>query len=217
MTGQEALDAIRTEAGFDITEARCKEVINQRIQECVARAKWFMEEVTVTTTVADQRVYTLPANVVDAERVWVEAASDGEITEYDRKSPRDIMGLRSGRLYRSGQGGFFAPNFSSAGVAQIELYPAPEVTGDAIKAYAAVQATDISDWAVEVTVIPVQFHEKVLVDGPLGSLLGRIDERLAEADRYESRFEEAVQQLARYKNSRVGSGPQMAAIHGYHW
>lgn len=215
MTGQEALDAVRSEAGFDITEARAKQVIDQRVQEAVARAKWAMEEVTVSSTVADQRLYTLPSDVVDAERIWVVSASDSGITEYDRKSPRDLMGLRSGRLRRTGTGGFFAPNFSSTGVAQVELYPAPENTGDTIYAYAAVQAADISDWTQEVTVVPVQFHERILVDGPVASLLARIDERVAEADRFEGRFEDAVIKLERHKNSRLGSGPQRAAVVGY--
>lgn len=214
MTGDEAVTAVRSEAGFDITEARAKEVITQRVREAVARAKWAMQEVSVSSTVADQRLYTLPSDVVDAERVWVVGA-DGGITEYDRKSPRDLMGLRSGRLRRTGTGGFFAPNFDSAGVAQIELYPAPENTGDTIYAYAAVQASDIADWAVEVTVIPVQFHERILVDGPVASLLARIDERVAEADRFEGRFEDAVVKLERHKNSRIGSGPQQAAVVGY--
>lgn len=216
MTGTEALTAVRTEAGFDVTEARAKEVINQRVQEAVARSRFVMNEVAVTTTVAGTRLYSVPANVVDLERVWTVSASDGSIVEFDRKGARDVMGLRSGRLRLDGVGGVFAPNFSSAGVAQIDLFPTPGVTGDAIYGFAAVQAVDIADWTAEVSVIPVQFHERILVDGPVASLLARIDERLGEADRFEGRFEDAVLKMERYKNTRIGSGPSQAAVVGYH-
>jgi hypothetical protein len=203
----ELLSAVRDQGGFDVTEAVATGWINDRQAALVARAKYLQKEVSLGTTVSGQGEYSLPdvANIVDLEGVLVGSEP------YERVGTRSLWE----RKFRGGTGNVFAPDFTSAGALQIELYPAPNEDGTAISGLAAVMP-DALLAAEDVPVVPPDFH-KVIVDGAMAIGLERIDERLDEADRYHQLFETGVQELIRRRNSRIGSGPVQIQVAGKHF
>ncbi len=110
----------------------------------------------------------------------------------------------------------FGPAWTSAGVAQIELYPVPEESGLTIIALAASLPPDLTDTDTTTPIIPVDFH-RALVEGAVADGLRLIDERIQEAQAFEDRFDAAIEQLRRRKNSRVGQHGQHVLVHGRHW
>ena len=203
----ELLSAVRDQGGFDVTETVATGWINDRHAALVARAKYLQKEVSLGTTVSGQGEYSLPdvANIVDLEGVLVGSAP------YERVGQRYLWE----RKFRGGTGNVFAPDFTTSGTLQIELYPAPDEDGTAITALAAVQPSALAA-SEDVPVVPPDFH-KVIVDGAMAIGLERIDERLDEADRYHQLFEAGVMELIRRRNSRIGSGPVQIQVAGKHF
>jgi hypothetical protein len=199
VTLQQLIDAVRTEGGFDVSPEQAKAWILQRYKAMVARAGWRMATVDVAMSVAGESQYTLSDDLVDVRRVLVGG------TPYDLISAEEMFDLKSGRRFKTGVGGLFAPAWDADAGKFVEVYPAPDTDGEAISALAAVEPPDIE--TMESPDIPVDLHE-YLVDGAIAVGLARIDERLPEADRFEQRFEDGVEKLRRRRNTRVGSGPQ---------
>ena len=202
----ELVTALRTEGGTDATVAQAKSWLNDAHKRMVARAKWRMAQISLGTTVTDQAEYALDSDVVDLEGLLVGSAP------YERASQRDLWKLKAGNATLSGPGGVYAPDFTSAGVRQIELYPAPEVDGTAISGLAALlPATLVAD--ADVPIVPEDFHQ-ALVTGAIAIALERQDERLAEAADFRTRFDQEVEMLRRRGNSLIGSGTVAIQVGG---
>jgi hypothetical protein len=152
-------------------------------------------------TVAGQAEYSLPADIVDLAAVRV-----GTVV-YSKASPNDIWGLEDtgNPATLVGNGGLFAPAWSSTGVPKIELYPVPTAAGTVIEGRQVITIPEPTVWATEDPPLPSDF-DTALWHGAVASGLAEKDEDLAAAEWHENRFAAAANRLQRRKNSRIGSG-----------
>ncbi len=214
MTGKEVIDAVVLEGGFDTSSTGVSRVtvtgwVLHRYRVMVARSKWRMLRSELGPTVAGQALYTLPDTAVDVEQLYVDSRP------YGRVGSSELFELAAGDLTTGGDG-VFGPAWTSAGVAQIELYPVPEESGLTITALAASLPPDLADTDQSTPIVPVDFH-RALVEGAVADGLRLIDERIQEAQAFEDRFDAAIEQLRRRKNSRVGQQGQRILVYGRHW
>ena len=216
MNRGQMINAVLGEGGFDsTTAASSRDVIagwlNEALGTMVAESQWSKASVNLGPTVVGQSAYAVPENVIDVRTVYVGGY------EYMRLGPSEMLALRVSDAEISGGYGAFAPGYSLAGTAVVDVFPSPTVAGVAITALcslAAVEMTEDSD----VPMVPVDFHQ-ALVDKAIGTGYRRVYERHDEADRFDARFSNAnpgsfgaVQKLKRRANSRIGTGPQRIRI-----
>lgn len=202
MTLAQLRSAVKSQGGIDATDAEVDAAVNDRLGVMVAEAKWRMAEVVVGTTVAGQANYSLDDSIVDLKRVRIGQA------EYAPAGQTEVWGLKSGRLWLSagfGEAGVFAPDWTSSGAAQVELYPAPAEDGETIYGLAALKPDTLAADG-DVPGIPSDLHDP-LADGTVAVFLRRLDERPDLAQVFEDRFQAGIVKLSRRRKSRVGSGP----------
>lgn len=201
------------EVGVSATTAQIDSALNQRYKVANARSKWRMAEVSLGTTVVDQAEYTLAATVKEIESGEILVGS----SEFTSVGTADLWGLKSGRLGLNGDGGVFAVDYNAAGDPwQIELYPAPDTAGLAIKGLVPMLPAALTN-GTDSPIFPDDLHEPILVDGAIADLLSRFDERLDMAQWWEDRSNAAVEELRRRANRRGGGGPTQIQVAGYHF
>ncbi len=214
MTFAALVTRVQVEGGADtttsgVTAATVKARLNDRYRQLVSWSKWNMASVSLGMTVIGQAEYALPSNVVDLAAVKVGT------TPYARAGQEDLWSLTAGRTRLGGDQGIFAPDYTAAGVHQIELYPVPTAAGDEITGLASVIPADLVNDS-DIPIIPEDFHYAI-AEGAVADLLAFVDERPEQAVYFEERFAKAVDGLTRRKNSRIGSGPSQVAVAGYHF
>lgn len=207
MTGAAVITAILDQGGFDVSRTTALSWAQNRLDRANRRAEWKKKTVSLGNTVADQAEYSIPSEVLVLKDVYIGTRP------YVRVGPDRLAALKHAE-YSADY--VYAPDWTTGAVEQIEFYPVPSTSGDAITGVAVVSADTLADSATEITAIPVEFHEEVLVDGSIATGLARLDERVGEADRFEARWEDAVERLRRLKVSRIGSGPSQFKVVGWH-
>jgi hypothetical protein len=203
------VSGVRAEGGIDASEDVVKGWANERLREMVARSKWRMAEINLGATVAGQARYVVADDVVDIEGLMV-----GSLP-YVPVSRQKLWGIKYGDLSVTSGRGVFAPAPDSSGVEAIELYPVPDEAGIAIPALVALEPVTLANNSDEPD-IPVDLHG-YWRDGGLATGLALMDERLAESDRFEARFEQGVEMLSKRKISRFSHGPTQIQIAGVHF
>lgn len=212
MTFEEIVAAVADQGGFDTraTGSSTSDIegwVNDAYRKLVVRSKWRKAQVQLGLTVTDQAEYVLPDTVEDIiEGILV----DGE--PYARTGQETLWRLKSGRA--SARTGLWAEDYSSTGQAQIELYPAPDSDDLEIQALAVISPDELS--AAMVPTIPEDFHS-ALIDGAIATGLRRVDERIAEADSFEGRFLEAIEDLRKRGNAKLSTGPVELQVSGFHF
>jgi hypothetical protein len=212
VTFDELVTVVLEEGGFDVSRARAGGWVNEVHKRAVAESQWQMVSLSLGQTVADQATYDVPANAVDI--VSLHLSGEGEPADWRRVSTMDMWALRAGRKHLAGSGGVFAPSFTAAGQAQIELFPGPVVEGLEITALAAISPVSMTPGMAPV--VPDDLHGD-LADGAIALGLLRMDERPDSAAAFEARLQRMVAKLARRKNSRIGSGTSRLKAFGYDW
>lgn len=201
MTVDEIIAAVASEG---LSSAEALALINERYYEANAKARYNRVTETLGTTVAGTTNYALTDAIIDVDRIRIGTA------EYAPASQEQIAGLYSGRLtFRrsTGVSGVFAPDYTAAGVVQIEVYPAPETTGDTIYVE-GVEAPTALVAGSGTPIFPADLHGKILVDGTIALVRARTDERLDTAQWFEQRFVEGVEELRRRAIGRTrAAGP----------
>lgn len=210
LTMQDIIDEVKAR-GVDVQggDARLLTLLNLRAREMVTRARWLQGIVQVATTVADQADYDIPQSVHEIVDVKVGA------TPYEVRSVRTWWELRDGQRRRVGRGGFCVETFDPAGTRKLTLWPVPASSGDVIEALCVLRPGDVA--ATDPPPVPDEFHRKGLVEGLLAWCLDETDEDPQVAQVHEDRFQQAIEELRRLGNTRVGSSVQRAQIQGVHF
>lgn len=183
-------------------------VINERYLRANAKARWRKTAAALTTTVAGQSNYSLDVAVVDIDYIRIGS------TEYIPAGQEQIWGIQSGRLNLVGTGGLFAADFAS-GDPEVELYPAPSATGTDIEAIRTVDPALLTVSPETTPIFPADLHGPILVDGSLATIRARTDERIQSASYFEQIYADAVEDLRRRANRRVGGNrPRRAQLVG---
>jgi hypothetical protein len=124
----------------------------------------------------------------------------------------DLQGSATGL---SGDGGIYSPNYDGTGnIDRIEIYPTP-TTVATITAMVTAVPDDLAG-PRSVPLVPVDFHQSIC-EGAMADAFAYIDENIPTADRYEARFDAAVQELMKRRNRKVGGGPNYIQIEGVHF
>jgi hypothetical protein len=169
----------------------------------IAESDYRRKVTELTTTVADQQAYDLPASVIDVRKAWIAGA------RYDWVSYDDMVELENDRLWLTTDGtsptGVVTATDDTSGNPVLRFYPAPDSSGDTITIEESFQGTDIAYGGGATSIIPAHLVPRLL-DGAVAEAYeasGRID--LAQA--HEERYEDGIDKLRRFKNTRGGSGP----------
>lgn len=198
VTGQGGFDT----SGGHVDEATVISWIEDYYRKLVARTQWRKAEISFGNTVAGQAQYAVPANVVDVRKIRVAGRP------YRRVGIDDLDLLKAGE--DTSPRPVFAPAFEADADAVVELWPVPEA-GQAITSVAALLPPALSAGS-SVPAVPEDFHQAI-VDGAIAEGMRRIYQRHDDAQQYEQRFEDAVKELKRRANSRIGSGrPSWARV-----
>lgn len=201
MTLAEMVTAVRVEGGVDTTtgatsEATVKQKINQRYRRMVTKARWRRGIVSVGATKVGVAEYAIPYAVAELEGLMVDGGPVARIGQ------TELWRLKAGQA--SASGSVFAPDFTWAGIEQVEIYPAPVQAGLAIEALATLHPDELVN-DPDKPIVPEQFHPAI-VDGAVGDFRALLDERLDQVPYFDQRFDAAVEELRRLKNSQTGGG-----------
>lgn len=211
MQFSELISEVRNAAGIDVDDAqnRIGRWINLAIRELATRSRWLKAAVEIGPSVAEQGPYTLPASVYEVEDLRV-----GD-RHYIRVGTEQLQNAKAGLLAVRGAGGVFAPQFTSSGLRQIELYPAPTTGGSNIVATAVVYPNELTG-SDELVQIPEE-HHMAIVHKAIATGLSLADEHNDAAEYHESKFNAAIEALRRHTNMQVSGTVQQGLIAGIHY
>lgn len=189
---------LRGMTAVDATEARAR--INQAHRRMVVEGEWIKSRVTIGATQVGEPTYAIDPDIAQLLSVRVNGY------RMEQEGADDLEDLNAHDAYVVGRTrGFFAADFSTAGLGQIRIYPTPTVAGQAITGRAIMLPPDLVNDA-DYPSLPADFHED-LVDGAMATVLLRDDERLSDAFALEERFRARIKELRGRGKRRIGSGP----------
>lgn len=204
----EMIDEVRRAGGMDADVGQVSGWLNGRYKKLCVRSDWTKQIVAVGSTVVDQARYSLSDSISEVHEARVGGLPLARI------GARTLWDLDAARVHQSTETGFIAPIFSTAGQAQIELFPVPTEAGLSIEVLATVEPDPLS--GQDVPLVPHDFHRSI-VEGAISDALALLDENLQSADYYEQRFEKAISDLKLRQNRRVRSGNRHVLIEGVHY
>lgn len=205
----EMLDQVRRAGGMDVDTGLAGIWINERYKRLAVASGWSRAIVSIGDTVADQSAYTLPESVTEIHELRIGT------TPYRRVGVQSMWDLQGDLTGLDGSGGVYAPNYTTAGMDEISINPTPGESGEEITALATITPGDLSNKR-EVPAVPPDFHQSIC-EGAMADAFAYIDENIGAADRYEARFDAAVEKLSRRRNKRVGGGPAYVQVEGVHY
>lgn len=205
-TAGDLVGQARNEVGFDASEAQVLVWLNDRHGRMISESLWLRKSLEVDTTTADQAFYVTPTSIVELLELTVNGLG------YTKARRQDMIAGRLGRLSLSGTGGVFIPDADMTGAAGVTLYPTPGEDGLSIVAFAAVRPDDLE--LADSPLVPPEFFS-ALVDGVVATGMARDAGQIAAADRFEARFDAAVEKLRRLgKRQLRGGGPRQIRVAG---
>lgn len=210
MTGADLVARITGEFDIDVSQALAW--LNERYGRMVAESLYRAAKKSLGNTVAGQSNYALPVDVVDIARIRIDE-SDGTVGLYEPTSLEQLWNIDASRSVLVGTGGLFAEDHQADGTVEVRIYPAPEQAGLAITGLQALQPVALTNTGGSTPIIPAHLHT-YLLDGARSD--GYDDEgRQDLAAKFEGRFEQGVEKLRRFKNTRTGPGASRVRVAGY--
>lgn len=202
------LDQVRRAGGMDVDVGLAGIWINERYKRLAIRSDWTRQFLPLGATVANQSAYTLPSAVAEIHELKVGT------TPYTRMGVQSLWDLQGSITSIEGTGGVYAPSYTATGIEGIEIYPTPAEVATITADVTAVPA-DLGG-PRDCPIVPPDFHQSIC-EGAMADAFAYIDENIATADRYEARYETAIQDLAKRRNRKVGGGPSFIQIEGVHF
>lgn len=211
MNGAQLVTAVIDQAGTDATRPTVLGLLNEAYRTQVVQSRYLLETVSLGNTAAGTGDYTLPDSAVDILGLRV---GNYEFTPIDVHELWDLQSSQSSAAW-TGTYGYYALTYSSSGGTSVTLWPTPDTSGTAITVLTPATATDLTDSTTSTPITPIDTHGS-LIDGTVGLVLLRVDERPDLAGAFFQRFDAATEELRRRKNRRPG-GRMQAKIYGVHW
>lgn len=206
-TVQGLIDSVKSEAQFDVTDAQALTWLDRRHKTMVIRAKALRKTASLTT-VANQRDYVLPTDLIEILEVDV----DG--TPYGRATHTDLSYGAQGWVQLTGIGGVVASEEDASGGPEIALYPTPTQSSLAVLVrYVARPAT--LTVGVDSTLFVPDEQQDALISGAIATGLKRQEYRPDLAQVFEQEFDAACDEYRRRISRRYrGGGPAVIRIQG---
>jgi hypothetical protein len=191
---------------FDVDSTTADGWANESYKQAAADAKWFVETVSLGSTVAGQASYLIPAGVIQLDSLFVGGV------EYSRVGEFDLTDVASSNAFLSSPGGIYAQSYSTSGEDQITLFPTPDANGKAVTGKGVFIPPSLTTGASPV--FPEDLHPLVL-EGALQIAYEREDERPDMAAAHAAKYQDGIRRLRARRLSRVrGRGPYRARIAG---
>jgi hypothetical protein len=203
-TVQQLVDDVVNEGSFDVTPAQALRWLNRRHRVMVVESRSSRRTVSIGPTVAGQRDYALPVELVQIYEVLVGG------TTYTNGRHQDLSLGANGFLVLDGEGGIVSPEETSTGAAEIALYPTPEKDGDTLEVRGAFLPADLSTSDDSTLRVPGDFAD-ALVAGAIATGLRRIEGRPDLAQSFEQEFADGVARLKTQTMKRY-RGPGVVQI-----
>lgn len=201
------VDTVRSEASFDIAPDKALAWLNRRHKAMVTEARALRFTASLTT-VAGQRDYVLPGDLVEIEEVSVAGVV------YGRGWHTDLAAGAQGYLVLSGTGGIVTSEETSTGAPEIALFPTPTQGGQPILVRAIWAPSDLSTQDDSTLRVPGRFIDG-LISGAIATGLKRQEFRPDLAQAFEDEFASAVEQWRRQVARRYrGTGPAVIRVAG---
>lgn len=175
-------------------------LLNEGYTELCTRSTWTRKQVEFGPTVIAQAAYTPPASFSASvgERllsVWVNSLP------YRRVDPEQQLEIAQGdRALRDY--GIYWISFTSAGVEQVSIYPAPTVAGQSIIGRVVVEPTALSS-GTDIPTVPARFH-RAIVDYAAARGFELQNDADSQAS-YQAAFDAAVADLTALRLTRESS------------
>lgn len=214
MTGQQIVTAILEQGGFDVDRPVALGWANEKYSSMVARARALKALVELGTTTNGDDTFAFPERGVSLLSLHVVYAQGAK--EYVEGSLEQLVGIDTGRLRVPYREGVFVESFTEEGVRRIVLRPVPQEAGAPVIALVALRPLQLADSETSSPIVDEDVHD-ALVEGAIGLGLARLDENIAEADRYEGRYEAKVAELERREKMKVAPASAQMQISGYHF
>jgi len=208
-TVQGLIDQVKQEAQFDVTDTAALAWLDRRHKKMVVRARAYRKTATISGgTVANQRDYALPSDLVEVLEVLV-----GGIP-YGRATHTDLSYGAQGWVMLSGIGGVVASEEDSSGGAEIALYPIPTTSADPILVRGIFRPSDLLVGTDSTIKVPDEFLDS-LVSGAIATGLQRQEYRPDLAASFEQDYTDACEEWRRQVRRRYrGAGPTPIRIQG---
>jgi hypothetical protein len=199
-----AIDQVLAQGGFDVTSSNSTRPVvgswvNSAHQEMVSRSRFYQAELSFGVTTANVSEYPLPANAVEVYDLDIGG------TPYRRIGQRRLRKLKSGLLGILVPG-VFAPDYSTAGVGQVEIFPAADADGIPMTSWAALAAPTLTDEDTDTFVVPDEFIDSGVIDGAIAKGKLRVLGRPDLAAPFQQTFDSKTQELRMRLNSRLSGG-----------
>lgn len=209
-TVSQLVSDVLTEGSFDADSSQALKWLNRRHRKMVARSRCYRKTTEIGPTVASQRDYAIPADVVEILEVTVAGMPAGRARHVDL-----ALGALS-YVILSGDGRVLAPEESATGAAEIGLYPSPDTAGQSIQMRAAFLPPDLATGDDTTLKIPQDFTE-TLVSGAIawGLRVAPGDFRADLAQSFEQEFNDGCEELRRQVARRYrATGPSQIRVQG---
>lgn len=208
-TVQSLIDTVRSEAQFDVTDAQALTWLDRRHKSMVVRARALRKTTTVAGgTVANQRDYALPTDIVEVLEVNVNGLPYGQATH------TDLSYGAQGWVVLSGVGGVVASEESTTGGPEIALYPTPTTAGLVILVRGVFRPGTLTVGDDTTIIVPDEYQD-AMISGAIATGLKRQEYRPDLAQGFEQEFEAACEEYRRRVSRRYrGAGPATIRIQG---
>ena len=201
------ISSVKSEASFDVSDATALSWLNRRHKAMVSRARALRYTASLTS-VANQRDYALPANVVEIDEVSVNGLP------YGMGIHRDLAMGAQGYLILGGVGGLVVSEESSSGAPEIAIYPTPTEAGLSIQVRAIWYPADLSTSDNSTLIVPDAYID-ALIAGAVATGLKRVENRPDLAQPMEQEFNDACEEWRRQVSRRYrGAGPYQIRVIG---
>jgi hypothetical protein len=202
------VDQVKTEAQFDVTDTAALAWLDRRHKKMVVRARALRKTVSIGPSVASQRDYALPSDLVEV----LEVSVDG--LPYGRATHTDLSYGAQGWLMLDGIGGVVASEETASGDAEIALYPTPTQAGLTVTVRGVFRPSDLLVGTDSTIKVPDEFLDS-LVSGAIATGLQRQEYRPDLAQSFEQDFSDACEEWRRQVRRRYrGAGPTTIRIQG---
>jgi hypothetical protein len=173
---------------FDVTQAKAVAVVNDRLQDMVARSTALRALKSLGTTVAGQASYSLDATVVQVHKVYI--VNGTETTLYEGSATlEDFIDLTAAAADTCGNWYVTEPDTDSSALTEnLRLYPAPDTGGLTITGLVAIRPATLTYATATALPVPADVHDS-LKEGAKAVLYaeeGRQDEAAPSVVQYET-------------------------------
>jgi hypothetical protein len=208
-TVQGLIDQVKSEAQFDVTDAQALTWLDRRHKKMVVRARAYRKTATIAGgTVASQRDYALPSDLVEVLEVNVGGIPYGHSTH------TDLSYGAQGWVVLSGIGGVVASEEDASGGPEIALYPTPTTSAQPILVRGIFRPSSLAVGNDSTIVVPDEFLDS-LVSGAIATGLERQEYRPDLAQSFEQDYSDACEEWRRQVRRRYrGAGPSTIRIVG---